>query len=222
MPGQQFSNNASFYDRISHAYDSIADAGEHRAREKGESLLKAAPGEAVLEIGFGTGNALIDFAQQVGETGAIHGIDVSDGMLKVASQKIEKQGLSDRVTLKLGDARELPFDNDTFDAIFTSFTLELFPLENTPGVLAEAKRVLKANGRLGVVSMATVPDGESPSTLEKTYIWMHQHFPHIVDCQPIDVVGYVTSAGFAIEEKEELSIWTMPVRAIVARAAANA
>lgn len=210
--------NQSFYDRISHAYDLISDAGEHKARERGEEALNVQPGEKVLELGFGTGNSVIDLIEAAGESGHVWGIDVSPGMLKVASKKIAAKGLEDRVDFCVGDARKLPYEDDQFDAVFTSFTLELFPLDDIPAVLSEVARVLKPGGRLGVVSMATVKEGEGASELEKTYIWMHQHFPHIVDCQPIDVVRLVSEAGLKIEDEIEMAIWTMPVRSVVATA----
>lgn len=210
--------NQSFYDRISHAYDLISDAGEHKARERGEQALNVQPGEKVLELGFGTGNSVIDLIEAAGESGHVWGIDVSPGMLKVASKKIASKGFEDRVDLCVGDARKLPYGDDQFDAVFTSFTLELFPLDDIPAVLSEVARVLKPGGRLGVVSMATVKEGEGASELEKTYIWMHQHFPHIVDCQPIDVVRLVSEAGLKIEDEIEMAIWTMPVRSVVATA----
>ncbi len=207
--------NQSFYDRISRAYDMIADTNEHKAREAGETALELKPGERVLEVGFGTGNSLINLAGLVESTGHVCGIDVSPGMLSVAQDKLASKGLSDRVSLTVGDARTLPYDASSFDAVFTSFTLELFALEDIPTVLAEVRRVLNSAGRLGVVSMATVKEGEHTSILEKTYIWMHQHFPHIVDCQPIDSTALLSEAGFEIRKEQELQIWTMPVRVVV-------
>jgi len=91
----------------------------------------------------------------------------------------------------------------------------LFPLEEIPGVLAECERVLRPGGRIGVVSMATVKEGQNTTVLEKAYVWMHRHFPHIVDCQPIDVEAVVTTAGFQIAKVVEMEIWTMPVRRVV-------
>ena len=216
MSEQVPATNQSFYDRISHAYDLISDAGEHKAREQGEQTLNVQSGENVLEIGFGTGNTLLHLAEAVGESGRVSGIDVSTGMLEVATRKVESKGLADRVDLSVGDARQLRYEDDSFDAVFASFTLELFSLNDIPAVLAEVARVLKPGGRLGVVSMATVQEGEKASALEKTYVWMHQHFPHIVDCQPIDVVELVEGAGLQVQEKVEMTIWTMPVRCVVA------
>lgn len=205
----------SFYDRISHSYDLIADSNEHVAREKGLAALGIAEGEKVLEIGYGTGHSLVSLAEAVGNTGTVFGVDISDGMLKVSEKRVTEAGVADRVNLSVANTPPLPFKDQTFDAVSMSFTLELFPLETIPTVLEEIKRVLKPGGRLGVVSMALPKEGEKDSFLEKTYKWMHQHFPHIVDCQPIDAVGFLKNAGFSIKEDQDLNIWTMPVAALV-------
>lgn len=205
----------SFYDRISHSYDLIADSNEHVAREKGLAALGIAEGEKVLEIGYGTGHSLVSLAEAVGNTGTVFGVDISDGMLKVSEKRVTEAGVADRVNLSVANTPPLPFKDQTFDAVSMSFTLELFPLETIPTVLEEIKRVLKPGGRLGVVSMALPKEGEKDSFLEKTYKWMHQHFPHIVDCQPIDAVGFLNNAGFSIKEDLDLNIWTMPVAVLV-------
>jgi demethylmenaquinone methyltransferase/2-methoxy-6-polyprenyl-1,4-benzoquinol methylase len=215
MNSEPRETNQSFYDRISRAYDSLADSNEHKARETGEQALNLQAGERVLEIGFGTGNSIVNLAKSVAPNGEVCGIDVSPGMLAVAEKKVVDAGLSECVRLTVGDARDLPFEDSTFDAAFMSLTLELFPVDDIPRVLAEVQRVLRAGGKLGVVSMATVKEGDKASLLEKTYVWMHRHFPHIVDCQPIDVERFVRDASFGIQAVEEMEIWTMPVRAVV-------
>lgn len=211
--------NRAFYDRISHVYDALADANEGPARRAGVAALNPRPGEAVLELGFGTGNEVVELAGLVGPTGTVAGIDVSPGMLVVAARKVREAGVTVPVDLRTGDARALPFPAGAFDAVYTSFTLELFPDADVPLVLAEAGRVLKPGGRLGVVSMATVSDGGRNSALEKGYVWMHRHFPHIVDCQPIDAAGAVAAAGFEVVRHDRREIWTMPVAVVVGRKA---
>ena len=205
-----------FYDRISHAYDLIADGGEHRARQRGLQLLNVQPGESVLEIGYGTGHSLVEFAKSVGESGKVTGIDISTGMRDVARKRLVEAGCEAVVELLVGSVPPLPFEDAAFDVVSMSFTLELFPAETIPEVLAECLRVMKPSGRLGVVSMATVADGETESLLEETYIWMHRHFPHIVDCQPIPLEDFVTAAGFALQEHERIDLFTMPVAIVVA------
>lgn len=211
--------NRAFYDRISSAYDAIADSNERAARVAGLEALQVKPGETVLELGFGTGNEVADLAALVGPTGTVAGIDISSGMLAVAQRKLAAKDVQAKLDLRVADARQLPWADGAFDAVYTSFTLELFPLGDIPGVLAECQRVLKPGGRLGVVSMATVKPGHKASLLERTYIWMHRHFPHLVDCQPIDVEAFVEKAGYEIANVVEMEIWTMPVRAVVGRKA---
>lgn len=206
-------SNRHFYDRIAGAYDLIADSNERAARQAGVRALGLKAGEAVLEIGFGTGNEVLDMAEIVGPGGRVAGVDISPGMLAVANRKLNS--LKTPIDLRVGDARSLPFGDGEFDSAYTSFTLELFPSDDIPTVLAEARRVLKVGGRIGVVSMATVRPGHHTSVLERTYVWMHRHFPHLVDCRPIDTEGVVSAAGFQIAAVQDLEIWTMPVRVVV-------
>jgi demethylmenaquinone methyltransferase/2-methoxy-6-polyprenyl-1,4-benzoquinol methylase len=208
-------SNRHFYDRIANAYDLIADDNERAARRSGVKALDLKAGEAVLELGFGTGNEVLDLAALVGAGGKVAGIDISAGMLTVSNRKLAGAAPKAPVDLRVGDARSLPFGDGEFDAVYTSFTLELFPAEDIPVVLAEAKRVLKPGGRLGVVSMATVRPGHHTSLLERSYVWMHRHFPHLVDCRPIDTERVVSAAGFRITSAQDLEIWTMPVRVVV-------
>lgn len=216
MAGAPHESNQKFYDRISDAYDFIADANEKTARRAGVNALDLQPGESVLELGFGTGNEVIDLAALVGPKGEVAGIDISTGMLAVAQRKLTQTPPAARVELRVADARQLPFADGRFDAVYTSFTLELFADEEIPAVLAEIKRVLKPGGRLSVVAMAKPKAGEHVSILEKTYVWMHRHFPHIVDCHPIDVAGFVRGAGFTIAKETMMEIWSLPVASVVA------
>jgi len=216
-PVEHHEANRKFYDRISDAYDLLADSNEKAARQAGVKALEVKPGESILELGFGTGNEVIDLAELVGPTGRVAGIDISTGMLKVALKKLAEKKLAATIDLKVSDARTLPFGTAEFDAVYTSFTLELFPADDIPRVLAEVLRVLRPGGRLSVVSMAQVKEGDRASALEKMYIWMHRHFPHLVDCRPIDPASVVKAAGFSIVSTTDLQIWTMPVAVVVGK-----
>ena len=214
-PGAENPTQA-FYDRISKAYDTLADSNEQAAREQGLAALAVQPGETVLELGYGTGHSLVALAQAVGPNGRVEGIDISPGMRDVARGHVEQAGVSDRVELAVGDARRLPYADDHFDAVSMSFTLELFPLEDIPAVVAETRRVLKSGGRVGVVAMNTTPADEKESMLTHVYKWMHRHFPHWVDCQPIDAARYLTEGGLSITHQGDMQIWTLPVAILVA------
>jgi len=215
-PANHHEANRAFYDRISEAYDWIADSNERAARMVGVELLKLQPGERILEVGFGTGNEVLDLAKLVGPKGKVCGIDISAGMLAVAQRKVTKEAMQTPVELRVGDARKLPYDAGAFDAVYSSFTLELFPEDDSPLVLSEIRRVLRKDGRLAAVSMEIVKPGQAPSVLERTYIWMHRHFPHIVDCRPIDLPSILTKARFHVVKQTRMEIWTMPVAAVLA------
>ncbi|MCA9053960.1 MAG: methyltransferase domain-containing protein [Planctomycetaceae bacterium] len=211
-------NHAAFYNRIAGAYDLIADPGEAAARRDGEAALALQPGESVLEVGFGTGNSLLTFAQQVGTSGRVCGIDISESMRKIASTRFEHAPeLARIVDLQIGDARLLPYPDQQFNAVFASFTLELFDDREIPAVLSEMRRVLRRDGRLGLVVMATPENAQHDSLLEHVYVWMHQHFPHIVDCHPVNIEPLLDETGFEVASRKRIEIWTLPVDIVIAK-----
>lgn len=199
------------YDRLSRWYDLIA-ASEKKYREIGLRALNAQPGERILEIGFGTGQAVVALAWAVGEGGRIYGIDISPGMLAVAQKRVDKAGLTDRVKLVICDAAEIPCLDDDFDAIFISFTLELFDTPEIPIVLNECKRVLVDGGRLCVVAMNKGVD----NLPTRIYEWAHRRFPNYADCRPIYVHQSLQDAGFEITHEQKFSMWGLPGAVVVA------
>jgi demethylmenaquinone methyltransferase/2-methoxy-6-polyprenyl-1,4-benzoquinol methylase len=105
--------NRAFYDRISGAYDLLADSSERACRERGLAALQLRPGERVMEVGFGTGHALVAMAESVGRGGEIVGVDVSTGMLAVTKPRVAAYR---NVALITGDARHLSLLAASFDA----------------------------------------------------------------------------------------------------------
>lgn len=194
----------ALYDKISKVYDLLSERTEGPVREAGVRMLAPEPGETILEIGFGTGHALVSLARAVGPAGKVHGIDLSDGMKEVAKNLVRQEGLADRVELRSGDATALPFPAESMDAVFMSFTLELFDTPEIPLVLEQSKRVLKPGGRIVVVSMSK--EGEHGLVYE-AYEWSHRHFPNYVDCRPIFAAKAIEAAGFRVTAKQNLQIW---------------
>lgn len=199
------------YDRLSRWYDWFS-SGEHRINKLGLRLLDVQPGEKVLEIGFGTGHALLDLADATGEAGTVDGIDISPGMLSIACRRVKYSGLSRIITLVLGDATRLPYPDHQFQVAFMSFTLELFSPILIPVVLAECRRVLQHGGRLGIVSLVKKDD----RTVD-IYEWFHSHFPNVVDCHPIFVHMVLEKSGFAVAQAVGKKLWGLPVEAVVAK-----
>jgi demethylmenaquinone methyltransferase/2-methoxy-6-polyprenyl-1,4-benzoquinol methylase len=204
------SRTRAFYDGISRAYDLVADSSEHAVREVGVRALGVSLGQRVLEIGCGTGHGLVSLAADVGPAGQVHGLEISSGMLSVARRRIRSAGLRN-VTLTIGDARVLCFRSGVFDAVFMSFTLELFE-RAIPDVLAEVRRVLRVGGRVGIVAMS---DTGRTNAMIDLYEWLHRRWPQFVDCRPIDVLDVLQAAHFHTSTAHARAIWGLPVIAAI-------
>ncbi len=198
------------YNKMSRRYD-LFTAAEKPYKLAGLRMLNAQPGESVLEIGFGTGECLLSLARSVGETGAVFGVDLSDGMAAVARRKLRAADFLLRAHLFCGDAAHLSARTHAFDAVFISFTLELFDTPEIPRVLGEVRRVLKPGGRLAVVSLAK---GARASAMVRLYEWAHRKFPAWVDCRPIFVRAAVERAGFRVTQTTPMTMFGLPVEIV--------
>ncbi len=201
------------YDALSRWYDMLA-ASERRFAAAGVACRAPAPGERVLEIGYGPGGALLVLAGAVGPTGRVYGIDLSPGMRAAAEKQLRRAALADCVELTTGDACSLPYGAASMDAIFMSFTLELFDTPEIPVVLGECMRVLVDGGRICVVAMAAQ---QPPGLPLRLYEWAHAHFPRAVDCRPIRARESLEAVGFAVESVEHRSTWGLPLDICLAR-----
>jgi demethylmenaquinone methyltransferase/2-methoxy-6-polyprenyl-1,4-benzoquinol methylase len=144
----------------------------------------------------------------------VYGVEISSGMMEEAKKRLEKAGLMDRVELYCGDAVKMPYNEHKFDAVFMSFTLELFDTPEIPIILNEIKRVLKSDGRLGVVSMSRE---EGNSILFKLYEWAHKKFPNYADCRPIYVEQSLKEAGFEIKNKNKVKVLGLPLEIVIGK-----
>ena len=113
----------------------------------------------VLELGMGPGYLGLEWLQHPSTRGRLTGVDISAEMVTMARQNSEEYGLSDLTTYVLGDALELPFDNDTFDAVFSYGSLHEW--NDASQVFREIARVLIPGGRFLVMDLRRDLDREA-------------------------------------------------------------
>jgi len=204
------------YGKLSKLYATFESKFERKLREKALKLLKVKEGEIILEIGFATGATLIEVAEFVGEKGKVYGIEVTHEMVDLAKERLKKTEFAERIIMSEGDARNMLYENNTFDAVYMIGVLELFDTPEIPEVLKEIKRVLKPDGRLEVASISK--GGHENSLVIKIYEWVHITFPKYASCRPIYVENSITDAGYKIIEKEEIFLGKMlPIKFVVAK-----
>jgi demethylmenaquinone methyltransferase/2-methoxy-6-polyprenyl-1,4-benzoquinol methylase len=200
-----------FYNKIASVYDLLAEKSEQPIRDAALKLLRAQPGEQILEIGFGTGHCLVEIAEAVGPDGKAYGLDISEKMVELTRELLKSERLSERVELHQGDAENMPFASDSLDAVFMSFTLELFDIPEIPRVLAECWRALEPGGRLVVAALSK---DAGPGAVIKVFEWTHAHFPNLMDCRPIHVRQAIEDADFAIGRVQQERVW-VPVEIVM-------
>jgi ubiquinone/menaquinone biosynthesis C-methylase UbiE len=105
----------------------------------------------VLEIGCGTGSVLLEVKRRYPDVSAT-GIDPDPKALARARRKSERARVS--IQFDRGFADTLPYADDSFDRVLSSFMLHHVPSSERDGVAREARRVLKAGGALHLVDLA--------------------------------------------------------------------
>jgi len=133
-------------------------------RERLRGVLEPMAGERVLEVGPGTGYYTLDLAQWVGHEGAVEILDVQQEMLDHTIRRARERGLWN-VNATQGDARELPYDDDSFDAAILVTVLGEIPDQDA--ALREVARVLKPRGRLIVGELFGDPHMVTTRSLER-------------------------------------------------------
>ena len=130
-----------------------ADAQEKRDRDHApmtEALLKLAaaqPGEHVLDIGCGSGTTTLRLAEQVGATGSVTGIDLSEPMLAAAMHRARESG--SHAHFIEADATDYPFEPKHFDLAVSQFGVMFFA--NPAASFANVFAAMKEGGRLAFV-----------------------------------------------------------------------
>ncbi|MDP6909841.1 MAG: bifunctional demethylmenaquinone methyltransferase/2-methoxy-6-polyprenyl-1,4-benzoquinol methylase UbiE [Flavobacteriales bacterium] len=145
---------ASMFNNIAHKYDflnrSLSMGIDILWRKKTIKQLKELQPKMILDVATGTGDLALEAMSLNPEK--IIGLDLSVGMLEIGKEKVAKRNLSERIEMVEGDSENLPFEDNTFDAVTVAFGVRNF--ENLLKGLKEINRVLRPNGKLVVLEFS--------------------------------------------------------------------
>ncbi len=153
--GSKKTQVAAMFDNIARRYDflnRLLSFGIDKTwRKKAIALLKESHPRLILDVATGTADLALEAVRQIHPNRVI-GVDISTEMLDIGREKISKKGLAQVIELRQGDSENLPFKDNTFDAITVAFGVRNF--ENLELGLTEMHRVLKQGGKLVVLEFS--------------------------------------------------------------------
>lgn len=201
---------ADVYSKIAPAYDLWAWLTESQARDRCLEMAAIRNGEDVLEVAVGTGLAF-ERILAANPAGQNEGIDLTDAMLMRARRRAAKSG-SNNYRLRVGDAYDLDFADNSFDILINNYMFDLLPQQDFQTVLEEFKRVLRPGGRLGMVNM-TVGERWYNDIWERIY----RISPALLGgCRSVSLVPQLEACGFLQIRRETISQLTFPSEIICA------
>lgn len=186
------------YSRTSALYDLLAGQSYLAAIRRVLPYVRVGPRPAILDVGCGTGLNLFEAARWFAPTGPLVGIDISPGMVAVATAKARQLGIP--ATILLGDAEQLPFPDAAFDLVICNSVFHWF--RDRPSAMRGLARVLKPGGQLVLIT-ATAPGFREWFLLIDAVIRAvlgPDRAPPIPELPtPGELAGLMQQAGFVVE-----------------------
>ncbi|WP_068108391.1 bifunctional demethylmenaquinone methyltransferase/2-methoxy-6-polyprenyl-1,4-benzoquinol methylase UbiE [Tropicimonas marinistellae] len=147
-----FSSVASRYDLM----NDLMSGGIHRLwKDAMMDWLAPRDGQRLLDVAGGTGDIAFRFLRRAPGAAAVV-CDMTADMLEEGRKRAEAEQLADKLDWIVGDAMELPFDDNSFDVVTNSFgTRNVTRIEDA---LSEAYRVLRPGGRLMTLEFSQLPN----------------------------------------------------------------
>ncbi|WP_238164596.1 methyltransferase domain-containing protein [Kribbella pittospori] len=168
------------------------------------TALALRPGDRVLDVGVGPGLLAEEMAAEVGPSGRICGIDISDSMLAIASARADVPG-GPGIELELASADRIPHASESFDVVVSTQVFEY--IDDVPPALDEVRRVLRPAGRVvlldtdwGSVVWRSTDNGRMGRVL--TAFEDHLADPHL----PRTLAGVLDKSGFTVTHRQVVPI----------------
>ena len=189
----------SVYDHVARRYDLQHSFFTANSDQRGRVLLvekAVATGDKVLDCGAGTGSTGLLASQKVGESGKVILFDASEGMLSVARKRVTQAHVQDRVEFKTGDMLNLPFEDNSFDVVLSTYSM--CPVYDPSKAVREAYRVTKPGGYIGVAH-STEPKNPFVKWLADHVEDLAWHIPSIsLGCRSVEVLSTFERLGCRI------------------------
>jgi ubiquinone/menaquinone biosynthesis C-methylase UbiE len=142
------------YSRKARSYEKYGSAIFENLASPLLEMSQIRPGEKVLDVACGVGIPSLAAAKLIAPGGSLVGVDLAPGMVDLARIRAQRLGLSN-ISFQEADAEQLPFPNESFDAVLCHQGLVHFT--DRTKALGEMRRVLKPGGRVAL-SVWSTPD----------------------------------------------------------------
>jgi demethylmenaquinone methyltransferase/2-methoxy-6-polyprenyl-1,4-benzoquinol methylase len=181
------------YTALAPFYDRLVPLVSSRARSTGHTWLAVRDGERVLDLGTGTGLSLAPLVA-ANPHGWTAGVDATPAMLRRARARLADTPDA-QYDLRRAEAGALPYATNTFDAVYSSYLIDVLPRDRIRPGLAEVRRVLRDDGRLVVVFLTppTRPIGRLWACLARLLP------PLFGGARPVEVRPALRQAGFSVQ-----------------------
>ena len=194
---------------VSKFYNVWAKITESRAIGLAVGKISSTIRGNILDIGVGTGDMFYKIVR-LNKEGYNVGLDISLQMLFKAKKKLNDK-IKSKTILILGNAFNLPFEDDSFNYIFSSYVFDLLPEEEFENVTKEVNRVLKKNGKVVIITMSF-----GYKWYNKFWFLIAKYFPDLLtNCRPVNLKPYLFNT-FKDVEVINISQNTFPSEIITA------
>jgi ubiquinone/menaquinone biosynthesis C-methylase UbiE len=180
------------YDLMEWFFDTFVFRGQlGELRQRTATLAGMQPGDAVLDVGCGTGTLAMEVARRVGRAGRVAGVD--PGIEQIARARAKAARRHVPIEFQVGVIEQLPFPDQTFDVVFSTLMMHHLPASLQRQGLAEIARVLKPGGRLVIADFKRKQERQGQAA----------RF-HAGGSSMQDLAALVKDAGFLEVETEEM------------------
>ncbi len=180
------------YDLMEWFIDTFMFRGQMRElRQRTATLARMQPGDAVLDVGCGTGTLAMEVARRVGRAGRVAGVDPGTEQIARARAKAARRHMP--IEFQIGVIEQLPFPDQTFDVVLSTLMMHHLPASLKRQGLAEIARVLKPGGRLVIADFKRKQERTGQAA----------RF-HAGGSSMQDLAAMVSDAGFSEVETEEM------------------